>query len=98
MIINELIANSLQHAFPDERQGQLRVSLHVREDDMIELIVSDNGIGMPDSIDYNDTETLGLQLVTNLTAYQLKGKVERLNSKGTVFKVSFKRMHYKKRV
>lgn len=57
LVINELIANSLQHAFPDERQGQLRIILRLKEDDMIEFIVGDNGIGMPNSIDYRDTWT-----------------------------------------
>lgn len=98
LIINELIANSLQHAFPDERPGQLMVSLCLKGDDMIELTVGDNGIGISNTVDYRNTETLGLQLVTNLTTYQLKGKVERLSGKGTVFKISFKRTHYVKRV
>jgi len=102
LIINELIANSLQHAFPqqeeDGRKGMIRVSLHLKEDDMIELIVSDNGIGIPESIDFRNSESLGLQLVTNLTTYQLKGKIELLKGRGTTFKICFKRMHYAKRV
>jgi len=65
---------------------------------MVELIVSDNGIGIPESLDFRNTESLGLQLVTNLTTYQLKSKIELLKGRGTTFRICFKRMHYAKRV
>ncbi len=61
LIINELISNSLKHAFPDDRGGEITVKCRIREDGWISLTVSDNGIGLPPGLDVGNTETLGLQ-------------------------------------
>lgn len=87
MIINELITNSLEHAFPDGREGEILVSLHSRDSKHV-LTVRDNGIGFPEGLDYRKTETLGLRLVS-LLADQLKGKVKLDRSSGTAFTITF---------
>jgi PAS domain S-box-containing protein len=66
LVVNELIANALKHAFPGERRGEIRVSLARAEPDRVTLTVSDDGVGMPDTVDPAIAETLGLQLVTLL--------------------------------
>lgn len=63
-----------------------------------ELILSDNGIGIPKEIDYRNTETLGLSLIFNLTEHQLGGKIELDGSSGTRFKIRFRDGLYKKRI
>ncbi len=63
-----------------------------------ELILSDNGIGIPKEIDYRNTETLGLSLIFNLTEHQLGGKIELDGSNGTRFKIRFRDGLYKKRI
>ncbi len=83
LIINELVSNSLKHAFPDGK-GQITVKAR-RVDGMTELLVSDNGIGIPDTIDFRNTETLGLRLVTILVEDQLKGNITLDTRKGTTF-------------
>ncbi|MBU7025862.1 MAG: PAS domain-containing protein [Theionarchaea archaeon] len=88
LIINELVSNSLKHAFPD-RKGKIAVILH-SVDGIIELTVSDNGVGIPEDIDFKNTETLGLRLVTILAEDQLNGKVNLIKSKGTTFHITFK--------
>ena len=88
LIINELVSNSLKHAFPD-RKGEIAVTLH-SVDGTIELTVSDNGVGIPEDIDFKNTETLGLRLVTILAEDQLNGKVNLIKSKGTTFHITFK--------
>jgi len=88
LIINELVSNALKHAFPD-RKGEITVTLH-SVDDIIELTVSDNGIGIPDNIDFKAAETLGLHLVTILAEDQLEGEITLDRSKGTSFKITFK--------
>ena len=58
---------------------------------MNELIVSDNGVGIPEDVDFRKTESLGLRLVTILVENQLNGKIDLDRSNGTEFKIKFKR-------
>jgi PAS domain S-box-containing protein len=88
LIVNELITNSLKHAFPEGRKGEIDVNFH-KKDDYYEFILMDNGVGFPDTIDYKNTESLGMQIITNLTE-QIDGNIELNNENGTTFKISFK--------
>lgn len=88
LIINELITNSFKHAFPQDRAGEIKISLR-RIVEHIELIASDNGIGIPDRIDFQKTQSLGLHLVTILVD-QLNGRIDLDRSGGTEFKIIFK--------
>ncbi len=62
LLVNELIANALKHAFPDGRAGEIRVEL-AKEADQVRLSVSDDGVGLPEGTDPEQTGTLGLQLI-----------------------------------
>jgi two-component sensor histidine kinase len=89
LIINELVSNSLKHAFPDGKEGTIRIELlRSVNDNTFTLIVSDNGIGFPKDLDFRNTGTLGLQLVITLVE-QLKGTIELDRSEGTEFKITF---------
>jgi PAS domain S-box-containing protein len=88
LIINELVSNCVKHAFPGGK-GEITVALHFN-DGNTELIVKDNGIGIPDTIDIRNTETLGLRLVTILTEDQLKGTVILTRDEGTEFRIIFR--------
>ena len=90
LILNELLSNSLKHAFPENREGKINVGLRSVEKNEIELKVSDNGVGLPEDIDFRKTETLGLHLVTILGEDQLGGKIELKRTGGTEFKIRFK--------
>lgn len=61
-----------------------------QEEDMLKLVVSDNGIGFPDNFNYQNTESLGLQLVNTLVS-QLKGELQVENSNGTKFILNLKK-------
>lgn len=89
LIVNELVSNSLKHAFPDGRNGEVTVLCHAGDDGRVALTVADTGIGLPPGLDLGTTETLGLQLVTMLVT-QLNGTVE-MNSgqSGTEFDITF---------
>ncbi len=89
LLIQELVSNSLKHAFPDERRGNIWLVLKPRENGQIELIVGDDGIGLPPDLDFRHTPSLGLQLVTTLAEKQLGGSIEIGETKGTVFNVVF---------
>ncbi len=90
LVVNELVTNSLKHAFPDGRRGEVLISLHPIPGNMIELIVRDNGVSIPANIDIRKTESLGLHLVTILVENQLHGEINLNRSKGTEFLVKFK--------
>jgi PAS domain S-box-containing protein len=90
LIINELITNSLKYAFPKDRKGEIKISLRRRDENLIELVVGDNGVGIPDDMDFRKTESLGLRLVTILVEDQLHGQIDLDRSRGTEFKIRFR--------
>ena len=90
LIINELVSNALKHAFPDNRGGEITIKVH-SVDDMYALTVSDNGVGIPENIDIEDTSSLGLRLVTILAEDQLDGDFSLHNDGGTTVRITFKK-------
>ncbi len=98
LILNEMISNSLKYAFPDGRKGEIYFSLKILEDDQIEMIYSDNGIGLPEGIKISDLDSLGMKLIHNLTEMQLKGRVEVESNEGTTFTIRFKDYNFKRRM
>jgi len=92
LIINELVSNSLEYAFPagkarGERESEIRINLHAY-DNKLTLTVSDNGVGLPGDLDFRNTESFGLHLVNTLTR-QLEGSIELDRSGGTAFEITF---------
>ncbi|MBE7555053.1 MAG: PAS domain-containing protein [Anaerolineales bacterium] len=87
LIINELISNALKHAFPNNYHGEILVELQ-KNQQQISLCVSDNGIGFPTDLDFQSTNSLGLQLVNTLVG-QLDGTIELQNGCGATFKINF---------
>ncbi len=90
LIINELVSNALKHAFSNKREGEIKITFHSVGDN-VELIVSDNGIGIPDTIDFKTTHSLGLHLVTILAEDQLEGEITLDKSEGTTFTITFEK-------
>ncbi len=89
IIINELVSNSLKHAFPDRNDGEIRINLRKEEGNTnFVLTVSDNGVGIPEDLDIENLESLGLQLVTTLVD-QLDGELELKRDNGTEFTLRF---------
>jgi two-component sensor histidine kinase len=90
LIVNEIVSNSLKHAFPDGRTGKIKIVMKSFNKNEIELTVSDNGIGIPDEVDFRDTKSLGLHLVSILAEDQLRGNLKLDKTKGTRFEIKFK--------
>lgn len=88
LIVNELVSNALKHAFPGDRRGQVRVTLQTTPDGRCALGVSDDGVGLPGDIELATADSLGLQLVDDLSA-QLHGEVVARRDIGTAFIVAF---------
>jgi PAS domain S-box-containing protein len=90
LIVSELLSNCLKYAFPDGREGKINIEIKTHHDNELEMIMSDNGVGIPDNIDFRSTHTLGLQLVTILAEDQLNGKIVLERTHGTTFRITFK--------
>ncbi|WP_414512115.1 PAS domain S-box protein [Nostoc sp. PCC 9305] len=88
LVINELISNALKHAFPNQQVGTISITLH-NIGNSIEMTIRDNGIGLPDNLDWRNTDSLGLSLVHDLVTEQLEGDITLERDRGTVFKIKF---------
>ena len=88
LILNEIISNSLKHAFHDGQKGEIHVSFFRIKERKYRLLVKDNGIGLPQDFDYRNTDSLGIRLVYNLVE-QLKGNLEITTEVGTQFEITF---------
>jgi len=101
MIINELVSNSLKHAFSGREKGEIKIKLHREErKECIEsisedckstnftLTISDNGVGILEELDIEDLNSLGFQLVISLVD-QLDGEFELKRNNGTEFTMRF---------
>ncbi|MDJ0635471.1 MAG: response regulator [Xenococcaceae cyanobacterium MO_188.B29] len=100
LIINELIANALEHAFPNCKTGNIWVSLkrdNNNQDYPIVLQVKDDGVGIPEDFDFFNSDSLGLKLVRILTR-QIEGEIEILTTNGTCFTITFSELDYRDRL
>lgn len=90
LIINELITNSIKHAFPGDKQGLITFNLRC-ENNFVFLELKDNGVGFGPGIDFENSHSLGLQLVNTLIE-QIEGKLKFKSQKdiGTEVLVTFK--------
>ncbi len=88
LIINELVSNSLKHAFPGNRKGEIFIGLNKNNRHNYTLVLKDNGVGFPSNINFRNTDSLGLQLVTTLTQ-QLGGTINLTKNGFTEFTIEF---------
>jgi PAS domain S-box-containing protein len=88
LILNELISNSLKHAFPKGQEGEIYIGFSSDGNGRYTLVAIDCGVGFPRHLDFRHTKSLGLQLVNTLV-HQLGGTIELDNSGGTAFKIAF---------
>lgn len=90
LIVNELISNSINHAFPPDRKGKGMISITIRGgEELIEIGFHDNGVGIPETISLGANGSVGLSLVQVLTN-QLKGEIELGRGNGTTYKIVFR--------
>jgi two-component sensor histidine kinase len=89
LILNELISNAIKHAFPGDRHGELQIIIRGMKNTEIEIVVRDNGSGMPDDVDIHQPLSVGLYLVKGLVKSQLDGKMEVRRDVGTEIRIKF---------
>jgi PAS domain S-box-containing protein len=90
LTINELLSNSLKYAFPDSRNGEIKIILRSSDKNEYELIFSDNGRGIPEELDIKETDTIGLKMVGLFVEDMLRGKIDLNRGRGTEFVIKFK--------
>ena len=96
LIVNELFTNSIKHAFPKDRKGNIEIKFNFLDEEMYQFVYRDNGVGLPKNIDFETTETLGLHLLKNL-AKQIEGEAICKQTEWTTFKIVFKGYEYGKK-
>jgi len=88
LIVNELITNALNHAFPANQSGTIWINLNMHDAISLSLCVKDDGVGLPDDVDENSDRSLGLRLVSVLVQ-QLEGRMCISRMPGTRVDISF---------
>lgn len=96
LIISEIVSNSLKYAFPEGRVGEIIFKLRKVDAENFSLIISDNGVGIPEDIDFEKSDSLGMHLIKALTT-QIHGSVSLDRNNGTTYTIRFKNVKDKKR-
>ncbi|HTX61005.1 MAG TPA: histidine kinase dimerization/phosphoacceptor domain -containing protein, partial [Methanobacterium sp.] len=97
LIISEIVSNALKYAFPEGKKGNLSIEFHGDKNKELELVIADDGVGLPEDMDFKNTDSLGLRLVSSLVG-QLDGTINLDRNQGTRFIIKFKELKYRKRV
>lgn len=89
LIINETVTNALKYGLPDENKGTIKIHLTKKGANSYEMYLGDDGIGFPEDVSPQTTNSLGLKLIHNL-ARQLRGSIVRDHeTKGTYYQINF---------
>ena len=93
LIINEIVSNSLKHAFGDDKNGHIRISVTEQEERNYCLVIADDGSGFPHEFTAETADSLGIQLIQALTD-QLEGtmNIDTAPGKGTTYTINFRRI------
>jgi len=89
LIVNEIVSNSVKHAFPSKMKGEVCIDFHAMNGEFV-LNVHDNGIGLPEDFNTEKSDSLGMYLIYTL-AEQLNGRAEFIRNNGTTVKIHFKK-------
>jgi len=85
LLINELVTNAIKHAFPDRDSGEIRLTLSEGPQQK-QLIIADNGVGLPEGIRPGASNSLGFQLIPGLVE-QMHATLEVVDTEGAVFQL-----------
>jgi two-component sensor histidine kinase len=93
LILNELLSNAFKYAFPENTMDNsdrkfILIKLETINENKLLLLVSDNGIGVPDDFDINKSNSLGLKIVTSLVT-QIDGELKIKHKNDTEFSLIF---------
>lgn len=89
LILNEAIINAIKYAYPETVQGEVNIRLKKIEDEMYQLIISDNGVGVPDHFELRNRNSLGMNLMHGLSS-QVDGTFNIESKNGLTITINFK--------
>lgn len=89
LLLNELVTNSIKHAFTDQDLGEIRISMS-QDGDMNIVVVEDNGKGVEEGVELGKTTSLGFQLIPGLVE-QLDGEIALIRNPGTRYEIRFRK-------
>jgi PAS domain S-box-containing protein len=98
LIINELITNAIKHAFPQGREGEIRIKIRLQPSGAINITVADNGVGVPDGFDFHRDGKMGTQIIYALAEHQLRGKVKFSGGHGVTCQIKIRQGYYSPRI
>jgi PAS domain S-box-containing protein len=90
LVLNELISNSLKHAYIDRQHGLISIFMQQSNEGAILIKIKDDGVGISEKIDMENVNSLGLRLIRNIVYRQLHGTIRVVRNRGTEFTVEFK--------
>jgi PAS domain S-box-containing protein len=90
LVLNELLTNSFKHAFPSNTKGEIIIEMNLDHQDSINIILSDNGVGIPADMDLRQCKSMGLQTMFSLIEHQLQGSVEYETGNGLTWHIILK--------
>ena len=91
LLINEIVTNAIKHGFADNRKGVIKIEMEKLKNSYFYLEISNNGVDMPDGIDYKKAESTGMELIRILIV-QLSAEVELIKVNGVKYKMKFKKL------
>ncbi len=97
LLLNELITNSLKYAFPQGDTGTISINFKSLPAGEYQLVIGDDGVGLPPGFELDKVETLGLQIVMSLVK-QIDGTIKLDQTSGTVYNIRFQEISYQNRV
>lgn len=92
LIINELVTNSIKHAFPDGKSGKIEIKFK-KINSHYSLMVRDDGVGLPEDMEFDKSPNLGIKIINALTD-QLDGDIKVTRNHGTCVLITFKDVYY----
>jgi two-component sensor histidine kinase len=98
LAINEIVTNSLKHAFSNTTEGCIYIRLRRDKEGLVEVVVGDNGPGLPSGVEPTKARSLGMQITSNLITGQLRGSLEITSEAGVCYRIRFSEPTRPKRV
>jgi len=98
LIINEILSNTLKHAFPGDRKGNIQICIERDKDATIVMDISDDGVGVPADKGLHNSNTLGMQTIFGIARHQLGAEVELDTHHGVAWRIQFSDNLYTSRI
>ena len=98
LVLNELLANVVKHAFPDKREGEVHITVNQHPQRGLLIVVKDNGVGLPEGFNIKKDCNLGLETTINLVRYQLGGRITFIRKQGLTCRIILEKEMYTPRI